>query len=57
MEGNAALDMFKEMLQGIYDFMQRVKIPVFGTDISLWAIFLFGAFGGFVVFVLHKIFD
>lgn len=56
MEGNAALDMFKEVLQGIYDFMQRIKIPVFGFDIPLWAIFLFGAFGSFIAFVLHKVF-
>ena len=56
MEGNPALETFKEILQGIYDLMLQTEIPVFGVDISLWSIFLFGAAGGFVVFVLKKIF-
>lgn len=50
------MEEFKEMLQGIYEMMLRVQVPVFGQVFSLWTIFLFGALGALVVWFLVKFF-
>ena len=44
----------KSLLQGIYQFMLDVKVPVFGHTFPLWNIFLFGLLGSFVVWFLVK---
>lgn len=56
MEGNDALEIFKEVLQGIYAFMLRIKIPVFKVEITLWTLFLYGLVGGLVVWFIRKFF-
>lgn len=56
MDGNLAFRKFGEVIQGIYEFMLNVKLPVFGLDISLWHIFLYGAIGALVVWFMHKYF-
>ena len=47
---------FKQLLQGIYQMMLDVQVPVFGYTFSLWTIFLFGALGALVVWFLVKFF-
>ena len=47
---------FKQLLQGLYQFMLDVKVPVFGQEFSLWVLFLFGALGALVVWFLLKFF-
>lgn len=44
----------KSLLQGIYQFMIDVKVPIFDNWFSLWTIFLFGLLGGLVVWFLVK---
>lgn len=56
MESNRGLRIFKSVLVGIYEFMCNIYIPVFGFEISLWNIFLFGAIGGIVVWFIKKVF-
>lgn len=51
------MELFKEMMQGVYKFMTDVQVPVFGRTFPLWSIFLFGALGGLVVWFIHKLFD
>lgn len=45
---------FKQLIQGIYNFMLNVRVPVLGYNFSLWTIFLFGALGSLVVWFLVK---
>lgn len=45
---------FKNMLQGLYNFMLNVQVPLFGSSFSLWTIFMFGALGSLVVWFLVK---
>ena len=56
MEGNPGLKTFGEVITGIYEFMNRIKIPFFGLDVSLWILFLFGAIGGLAVWFIKKFF-
>lgn len=48
---------FKQLIQGVYDMMNNVSVPVLGYDVSLWAIFLFGALGTLVVWFLKRFFE
>lgn len=50
------MEVFKQLLQGIYKMMLDVQVPVFGQEFSLWTIFLFGALGALVVWFLVKFF-
>lgn len=50
------MDEMKAILEGIYEMMLRVQVPVFGQVFSLWTIFLFGALGALVVWFIVKFF-
>lgn len=47
---------FRQLLQGLYKLMLEVQVPVLGAWFSLWTIFLWGALGAFVVWLLLKLF-
>lgn len=46
-----------ELFTQINIFMNEVKIPVFGLEISLWHLFLWGLVGFIAVFFIKKLFD
>lgn len=48
------MEYFKQVIQGIYQFMVDVQVPVFDKTFPLWVIFLFGALGGFCVWFWVK---
>lgn len=52
-----ALKTFGEVIEGIYQFMKNVKIPVFGQEFPLWSIFLFGALGALLVWFVRGFFE
>lgn len=51
------MEEMKQIIQGIYQFMLDVQVPVFGYFFSLWVIFLWGLLGGFVAWFIIELFD
>lgn len=57
MSSDEGLRTLGEVIQGIYKLMTEVMVPVFGYEIPLWLIFLYGFIGGVIVWFIRKIFD
>lgn len=57
MEGDGTLQMFKDIIDGLYNMMRSVEFHVFDVDFTLWGVFLWSLVGGFVVWFINKFFE
>lgn len=50
----SALEYFKEMMDGLYKYMNDVVLNIFGVKATLWDLYLYGVLAGIAVFVYFK---
>lgn len=57
MGSDGTLQMFKDIIDGVYNMMRSAEFHVFDVDFTLWGLFLWGLVGGFAVWFVRRLID
>lgn len=49
-----SLRVYRDLLQGIYDFALDMEFQTLGIKFNLWQLYLFGLVAGICLFLLYK---